>query len=87
MKYMILVLALTGCCFKSENQKISQTEFTFKQKVRVIDGFYKGHTGTVVEQGIGYSDCHRTYGVYLDDDTEGRVPGEQVICNSKLEAL
>ena len=87
MKYLLLVLFMTGCSFNHEETKPSKTEFFFKQKVKVTEGFYKGLEGVVVGEGRGYSDCFRTYEVYLKDDREGRVPGEVELCNYKLEAM
>lgn len=88
MKYIVLVLmlGLSSCC-KCNEPKVSQTTFIFKQKVKVTEGFYKGLTGSVVAEGTGYSDCYRTYEIDLEDDRYGRVPGSQMICNSRLEAL
>lgn len=84
----LLVLVLTGCCFRSrEEPETDMTTFHFKQKVRVTGGFFKGLEGVVTDEGSSFSDCYKTYGVYLEDHTEGRIPGGQVICNKYLEAL
>lgn len=80
MKYVLIAALLTACCNEKEN-KISDKSFVYGQEVQVISGFYIGYIGTVEGEGSSYSDCRRTYGVYLKNG-----PGYRFLCNDKLEA-
>jgi len=79
MRLILIAAFLTACCNEKE---ISHKTFIYGQEVRVISGFYTGFIGEVEEEGSSYSDCFRTYRVYLK-----KGPGYQFLCNAKLELV
>jgi hypothetical protein len=76
IKLLMLSLLLTGCL---GSKPIDKKEFHYAEKVLVIDKFYKGQVGRVVEEGKSYSDCFRTYMV------NNLEMGSVEICGSNLE--
>lgn len=60
-----------------------KTTFKYGQYVQVTDGFYAGKKAKVMEEGIAYIDCYRTYKIRFDDS----LAGEAVVCNHKLKAI
>lgn len=67
MKYLLAILLLTGCVENLEKNLLNSNEFYYRQEVLIINGFYKGHKGLVINEGKVHGDCGRLYEVWLDE--------------------
>lgn len=83
LRQLVLVTGLvlaTGCVQNMDRYAITATrEFHYKQRVKVVSGFYSGRKGVVDREGRSYSDCHRIYYIILDDNGY-----DTYICNKHL---
>lgn len=55
MRYLLLILFLSGCYVKTETTEESmEPRFTFGESVEIIKGFYKGQCGNVTGYSVFY---------------------------------
>ena len=57
--------------------------FTFRSKVNIIGGFYKGQSGTVISMLGSNMQCRMVYEIKLDDTL--MVADNVRVCDSDLE--
>lgn len=48
MKYLLLLFLFTGC-----NDFVPEKSFSFFDRVKIINGFFKGCTGVIIDKPIG----------------------------------
>lgn len=60
MRYLLMLLLLTSCKYNPQNIK-------YGDRVKVVDGFYQGHRGRVVDSHSWMGPCQHKF--YIDFDT------------------
>lgn len=80
MFLLFIVTIATFLWFSSTEciKALDTREFHYGQRVIVTEGFNVGRKGYVNQEGISYSDCHRTYEIVFDNGPDA------VICNKRL---
>lgn len=79
----IVALLVSGCLYKPvlkpEPEPIPVLEFAYRDRVEIIGGFWRGSTGTVVDQGH-YESLGQMYYVILD------LPDGRIVCAAANES-
>lgn len=81
----IYTLVIIGCCPQKPKIVFPFPYLKFGTRVVVVNGFYEGQTGTVVDYTENYSTaCSRGYKVKLDSSL---IKTPQFVCNGGLSVI